>query len=314
MEAMSAANCRGNFQIITFVIFISDNWIFHNLGCVDNLMVKSLKLSIITPSYNHGHFLEQSILSVINQDYANIEYIVIDGASKDESVEIIHKYEKHISYWVSEPDKDLRYALQKGFLRANGDVVAWQNADDYYEPNVFGTVMRIFLERPDIDLIYGNINIVNEAGQQIDELRNVSLYYPLDLFGGMPFQNHGAFFRRSLWEKAGGITFNELNYDVDLIFRIARLAHPIFMHRTLGNYRKHFGSITFSGKDSRLEKDPWVIRQRFIGKWKKLPRWLFTPAIALAKIRRYACLVGQGDLDYIFGHVKRVITKTTATR
>jgi glycosyltransferase involved in cell wall biosynthesis len=277
-------------------------------------MTDSLKLSIITPSYNHGRFLEQSILSVINQDYANVEYIIIDGASEDESVEIIRKYNKHIAYWVSEPDKDLRYALQKGFLHAKGDVVAWQNADDYYNPNVFRQVMNVFQEQSVVDLVYGNTTIVNETGQQIDELRNVPIYYPLDIFGGIPFQNHAAFFRRSLWEQAGGITFNELNYDVELNFRIARLAHPFFIHRVLGDYRRHSGSISSSGKADNLQKDPWVIRRRFMGRWSKLPKWCFAPAIALAKARRYAFLVGQGDLDYVIGHVIRVLNKTTATR
>jgi glycosyltransferase involved in cell wall biosynthesis len=276
-------------------------------------MTHSLKLSIITPSYNHGRFLEQSILSVINQDYTNVEYIIIDGASKDESVEIIRKYDNHIAYWVSEPDKDLRYALQKGFLHAKGDVVAWQNADDYYEPNVFRQVMSVFQEQSEVDLVYGNINIVNETGQQIDELRNVPLFYPLDIFGGLPFQNHAAFFRRSLWEGAGGIKFNELNYDVDLIFRISRLAQACFIHRVLGDYRKHTGSISFSGKANNLQRDPWVIRRRFMGRWGRLPRWFFAPATALAKVRRYAYLVCQGDWDYVSGHVKRLLSKTTAT-
>ncbi|OGN75973.1 MAG: hypothetical protein A2X25_02190 [Chloroflexi bacterium GWB2_49_20] len=277
-------------------------------------MAEILKLSIITPSFNHGRFLEKTILSVINQDYSNVEYIIIDGASKDDSVEIIRKYEKHIAYWVSEPDKDLRYAMQKGFARASGDVVAWQNADDYYEENVFGQVMRVFREHPDVDLVYGNTNIVNEKGQQIDELCNIPLYSPLDIFGGMPLQNQSAFFRRSLWEKAGGIAFQELNYDVDLVFRIIRLAHPFFIRQVLGDYRSHAGSISFSGRGENLQRDPWVIRRRFMGKWSKLPGWCFAPAIVMAKVRRYVYLVCQGDWGYVLRHIKRILNKTTATR
>jgi glycosyltransferase involved in cell wall biosynthesis len=276
-------------------------------------MSELLKLSIVTPSYNHGRFLEQTILSVINQDYNNVEHIVIDGASQDGSVEIIREYERHIAYWVSEPDKDLRYALQKGFARASGDVVAWQNADDYYEPNVFAQVMRIFQERPEVDLVYGNIKIIDENSQQIDELRHIPIYYPLDLFGGMPFQNHAAFFRRSLWEQAGGINFYELNYDVDLIFRLARQAHPFFIHRALAAYRNHTGSLTFSGKTENLQKDPWFIRRRFLGRWSGLPSWCFLPAIVLAKARRYAYLAYQGDWDYLLRHGLNRLTKRRFT-
>jgi hypothetical protein len=105
-----------------------------------------------------------------------------------------------------------------------------------------------------------------------------------------------------------------LNYDVDLIFRIARLAHPFFIHRALGDYRKHAGSLSFSGKANNLQRDPWVIRRRFIGRWSKLPRWCFAPAIAMAKVRRYAYLVWQGDWSYVVGHIKGILNKTTATR
>lgn len=278
-------------------------------------MSESLKLSIVTPSYNYGRFLEQAIISVTNQDYPNIEYIVIDGASRDNSVEIIRKHEKHIAYWISEPDQDLRYALQKGFARASGDVVAWQNADDYYEPDTFGRVMRVFQENPDVDLVYGNINIVNEDNRLVDELRHVPLYYPLDLFVGLPFQNHAAFFRRDLWERAGGITFYELNYDVDLLLRLAREAvRPFFLHYTIGNYRNHAGSLTFSKQAEHLMADIWTVRRRFQGRLRNLPKWSLFPFMFAAKVRRYAYLVYQGDWDYIIQHSRAVLNGTTATR
>lgn len=276
-------------------------------------MSEVLKLSIVTPSFNHGRFLERTILSVINQDYTNVEHIIIDGASQDNSLEIIRKYEKYISYWVSEPDKDLRYALNKGFARASGDVVAWQNADDYYEPNVLGQVMRVFQERPDVDLVYGNINIVNENDQLIDKLFHIPLYYPLDLFGGLPFQNHAAFFRRRLWEQGGGITYSELNYDADLIFRLARLAHPYFINRSLAAYRNHNASITFSGKFNYLRKDRWAIRRRFLGKWGKLQKWVFMPVVILSKSRRYLCLALLGEWDYFTRQAKKILDRVRLT-
>jgi len=264
-----------------------------------------LKLSIITPSLNHGRFIEKTILSVINQDYDNVEHIIIDGASKDNSIDVIRRYEKHIDYWVSEPDKDLRYALQKGFSRATGEILAWQNADDFYEPGVFGAVIHIFNEYPDVDLVYGNVFIVNDEDRRIDELRNSPLYFPIDLFGGLPFQNQAAFFRRSLWERIGGIKFYEINFDVDLIYRASKLANPFFLHRTIGNYRNHQDSISFSGKAQNLQKDTWVIRRRLLGRLRKLPKWIFIPNILLAKIRRYLFLIYQGDWDYVFWHLLR---------
>ncbi len=175
--------------------------------------------------------------------------------------------------------------------------------------------MRVFQENPDVDLVYGNINIVDENNRCIDELRHVPLYYPLDLFVGLPFQNHAAFFRRSLWERAGGITFHELNYDVDLLLRLAREAvRPLFLHYTIGNYRNHAGSLTFSKQAEHLMADIWTIRRRFLGRWRKFPKWSLIPFALAAKVRRYAYLMYQGDWDYIFQHSRAVLNGTTATR
>src|ERR1044071_6876404 len=102
----------------------------------------SLKLSIITPSFNQGRFLEETILSVLNQGYEPLEYIVIDGGSTDESVSIIRRYEDKIDYWVSEKDRGQVHAINKGLERATGDILAFINSDDVYFPGVFKTVMK----------------------------------------------------------------------------------------------------------------------------------------------------------------------------
>jgi glycosyltransferase involved in cell wall biosynthesis len=95
-------------------------------------MIHLPKISIVTPSFNQGMFLEKTILSVLEQGYPNLEYIIIDGGSSDNSVEIIKKYEKHLAYWESEPDQGQSHAINKGFERATGEIFGWLNSDDWY--------------------------------------------------------------------------------------------------------------------------------------------------------------------------------------
>ncbi len=102
------------------------------------------KISIVTPNLNQGKFLEETILSVLDQKYPNLEYIIIDGGSTDNSIDIIKKYEKNLFYWTSEKDNGMYEAIQKGFEKATGDIMAWINSDDLYHRNVFFVVAEIF--------------------------------------------------------------------------------------------------------------------------------------------------------------------------
>lgn len=113
------------------------------------------KISIVTPSFNQGKYIEQTILSVLNQNYPNLEYIIIDGGSTDETVEVIKKYEQHLAYWISEPDKGQTDAINKGFAKCKGEIFNWINSDDYYEPGVFFKLAQIFSNDPSLNVVCG---------------------------------------------------------------------------------------------------------------------------------------------------------------
>ena len=196
-------------------------------------------VSIITPSFNQSAYLEQTILSVLNQDHSNIEYIVIDGASTDNSVDIIKKYGSKLAYWVSEKDNGQADAINKGFARATGDIVAWLNSDDYYLAGTISAVVKVFEENPDVVLVYGNMLAVDEHGKTF----NILNYKQLTLEDLLCFQIIGqpaVFMRRSALQKTGGLdsTFHFL-LDHHLWIRLAQQGMILHVDQTWAAARYH---------------------------------------------------------------------------
>lgn len=125
------------------------------------------KLSVITPSFNQARYLEQTILSVLEQKYEPLEFIIIDGGSTDGSVEVIRKYENQITFWVSEKDQGQAHALNKGLGRATGELVAYLNSDDLYLPGAFAAVVDYFREHPECDWLCGDTRMFGEGQEDV---------------------------------------------------------------------------------------------------------------------------------------------------
>ena len=178
------------------------------------------KFTVVTPSLNQGQFLEETIRSVLLQGYPNLEYIVIDGGSSDESVEIIRKYEKWLAYWSSEPDRGQSHAINKGFRRATGEIVAWLNSDDVYERDALRLGVTSLINHA-ADMVYGDCFVINERGEHLRRLDPPAFSLPnllLDSFIPQP----ATFFRRHVFELIG-LLDEDFNYamDYDLWLRIA---------------------------------------------------------------------------------------------
>lgn len=196
-------------------------------------------VSIITPSYNQAKYLEQTILSVLNQDHPHIEYIIVDGASTDGSVEIIKKYADKLAHWESVKDHGQADAINKGFARAAGEIVAWLNSDDYYLPGAINTAVKVFEENPDVVLVYGNMLAVDENGQTFNTLT----YKPLTLEDLLCFQIIGqpaVFIRRAALQKTSGLdlTFHFL-LDHLLWIKIAKQGRILHVNQTWSAARYH---------------------------------------------------------------------------
>lgn len=196
-------------------------------------------VSIVIPSFNQASYLEQTIQSVLNQDHAEIEYLVIDGGSTDGSVDIIKKYSPRLTYWVSEKDSGQADAINKGMARTKGEIVAWLNSDDYYLPGAVTAAVRTFEQNPDVVLIYADMLAVDEHGQTFNTLR----YRQLTLEDLLSFQIIGqpaVFMRRAAFEKAGGL---DLSYhfmlDHHLWIRIAAQGRILHVPQTWAAARYH---------------------------------------------------------------------------
>ncbi|MEW6031094.1 MAG: glycosyltransferase family 2 protein [Chloroflexota bacterium] len=201
--------------------------------------MKQPLVSIVTPSFNQARYLEATIQSVLGQDYPRLEYIVIDGASTDGSVDLIKKYADRIAYRVSEKDSGQAEAINKGMARAQGDIVAWLNSDDTYLPGAVSAAVRTFEQNPDADLVYADMLAVDEHGQTINELK----YRQLTLEDLLCFQIIGqpaVFMRRAAFEKAGGLdpSFHFL-LDHHLWIRIAAQGRILHVPQTWAAARYH---------------------------------------------------------------------------
>ncbi len=199
-------------------------------------------VSIITPSMNQAAFLEETLRSVLAQDYEELEYLVVDGGSTDGSLDIIRRYADRLAWWVSEKDQGQAEAINKGFKRARGEIVAWLNSDDGYLPGTISAAVRAFKEHPAAVMVYGNMNAVDHQGRKINTLA----YRQLSLQDLLCFQIIGqpaVFVRAAAFKAAEGLdTRLHLLLDHQLWIKVAKQGEMVHVSDTWAAARYHSGA------------------------------------------------------------------------
>jgi glycosyltransferase involved in cell wall biosynthesis len=227
-------------------------------------------VSIVTPSFNHARFIEATMQSVLMQDYHRIEYLVVDGGSNDGTVDVIKKYDGRggvlppnamnasdrgektspLLWWVSEKDKGQTDAINKGFARAKGDILAWLNSDDTYEPGAISAAVKYLQEHPEVGMVYGDCNFINEHGNVIGKFNSAQTDYRLLRQGYVHIPQQTMFFRRELWEQVGPLDPSfYFAMDYDLWTRIAARSEIKYVPQTWANFRLHTSGKTIAADD-----------------------------------------------------------------
>lgn len=205
-------------QNLTHLIEHGQNWMWEVSSLPDKLPLqcdtKLPKISVITPSFNQGKFIERTIRSVLLQSYQPVEYIVIDGGSTDNTIDILRKYEKHLTYWASEPDRGQSHAINKGFSMATGQILCWLNSDDFYFSDTLKEVAKVLADDKKAFALVGHcLKVYNDDDRPILLEGNFeSRRRMLEFWKGYQMHQPAIFWRREVFEQVGW-----LNEDLNLI-------------------------------------------------------------------------------------------------
>lgn len=237
-------------------------------------------ITVVTPSYNQGDYLEETIRSVLLQGYPRLEYIIMDGGSTDNSLAIIKHYESHIARWQSAPDNGQADALNRAFAQSSGDIMAWINSDDAYLPHTLATIGRLFRAQPDTLLAYGEGWYIDPSSQRIEPCRfvrrNISDTY---IANRDPILQPAAFWQRSLWTAVGPLdTTLHWVFDWEWFIRAHRLTRFHYVPQDLAYYRIQPAAKTRTGGLERQMEHAGVTRR--YGRW-------WHPNHVVQQIRRF---------------------------
>ena len=229
-------------------------------------MNKQPLVTIVTPSFQQGEYLEETILSVLNQDYPNIEYIIIDGGSKDSSLDIIRKYENRLAYWVSEPDLGQADAVNKGWQHANGEFLGWLNSDDLLCPGAITASVSYLVNHTEVGFIYGDLIHIDSKSNELSRIEVSDLNVETLIRKAAWISQPGNLFRRSIVDKIGKLDISlHFQLDLDYWIRVGLVSNFKHMHKVLAKFRVHELSKT-SSKSYLAAQDILVIYNKIFSR------------------------------------------------
>jgi glycosyltransferase involved in cell wall biosynthesis len=233
-------------------------------------MTTFLKISIITPSFNQAQFIEDTILSVLNQNYPNLEYIIIDGGSKDHSIDIIKKYEDKLHYWISEKDNGQADAVNKGLKIATGEIIGWLNSDDTYLPNALLKIAETFNKYPNYEVIFGNQVLTDPSGKYLRVKHELPYNFHRLIYH--MFQSQPAtFFKRNIIQKIGLLNtalFYTLDYEYFL--RIGKKCRVKHIASLLATYRLHSSSKSSTYLSEKSLNENKILFEKYVPKYSSI--------------------------------------------
>jgi glycosyltransferase involved in cell wall biosynthesis len=267
-----------------------------------------MKISVVIPSFNQGHFIEATLQSIIDQNAGDVEIIVMDGGSTDNTIEILEKYQDHIAFWTSAPDDGQADAINKGFAIAKGDILCWLNSDDIYLPDALRKVRQHFLTTQ-ADVVYGNKILIDEQGRKIGE-RSLSSFLPRWLYesylcGGFGIYQPAAFWTKRIYQISGPVDKSfRFCMDNDLFNRfVLTKAKFAFLPQQLAGFRIHVNSKTSNQMAIANEERARLYERDVVGRKVNYP----TIRRHLARIYRGLWMLRHGGL------LKFLATKLTSS-
>lgn len=218
-------------------------------------------VTIVTPSYNQGQFIEETIQSVLSQDYPHIEYIVVDGGSTDETLSILRKYDKQLK-WISEPDEGQSDAINKGWRMGSGEIWAWLNSDDCYEPGAVKTAVDLFMSMPHVGVVYGDLKTVDNSGDFLGLLTAGSGGLQRLRWFGQHVMQPASFMRADCVKQAGFINRTlKAKMDYDFYIRMAQVA-PLYYHsQVFARFRVYSETKSMSNLNRNWKEKLWVLKK-----------------------------------------------------